>query len=454
MKEYRTDEIFPDQHCSPPLFADVPAGTTRLIDVHIYDLPSQEEMPSIESTLDMQEQTRPHDQDAQERMNPLPACLRRMHLLPLLPGVFCFLTICVLIVLSLLPVLTATATITIIPISKQITTTSTLTVVPGQANGTQQLAGREVTPVTMSQARTVPTTGRGHQDARSAHGTVTFYNAAPAMQTVTAGTLLTGTDSVQIVTDQDASIPAAAYPTFGQANVPAHAVVGGSVGNIKAGDIYGPCCRLNISAVNSAFTGGQQARDYQTVTPQDVNTTATELKTSLDQSVQAALQTQVHSDETLIPPLPCQQEVHPDHQPGDEAAQVNITVTETCTGMAYNTQAYQRLMTQIESQVARQQLGEGYSLIGATQSTITQVIPKDHGKSELQVKIAASWWYQFTQEQQAHIKALLAGKGKAQAIKTLLHLPGVQSVSLSITNERTTLPTDSTHIHLMFLIMP
>ena len=27
-----------------------------------------------------------------------------------------------------------------------------------------------------------------------------------------------------------------------------------------------PCCRVNVFAANTVFTGGQQARDYQTVT--------------------------------------------------------------------------------------------------------------------------------------------------------------------------------------------
>jgi hypothetical protein len=46
----------------------------------------------------------------------------------------------------------------------------------------------------MSQEKTVATTGTAHQDAKAAHGAVTFYNAAPYWQTVSAGTLLTGAD--------------------------------------------------------------------------------------------------------------------------------------------------------------------------------------------------------------------------------------------------------------------
>lgn len=355
-------------------------------------------------------------------------------------------------VTSLLPLFTLTATVTIVPVTKQISTTSVISVVTEQANDKQvQLAGRALSSVSMSQARTVPTTGKGHQDAASARGTVTFYNAAPYVQTIPAGTLLTGTDGVEVVTDQDARIPAVVYPTLGQTMVTAHAVIGGPAGNIAAGDIYGPCCRLNVSAVNTPFTGGEQAQDYQMVTPQDIDPVVSRLTMSLNQSIQAAFQTQVHADETLITPFSCQQSVAPDHHPGDEAAQITITVSETCTGMAYRTQAYQNLTAQIASQEAKKQLGDGYRLTGEVQSSITQVTPKDHRTLDLQVKIAGTWVYQFSQKQQEHTKALLAGKNKAQATATLLHIPGVQSASLAIKDNGTVLPTDSTDIHLVFL---
>jgi hypothetical protein len=76
-----------------------------------------------------------------------------------------------------------------------------------------------------------------HQSAQAAHGIITFYNAAPYAQIVTAGTLLTEADDVQIVTDTDAVIPAAVYPLFGQSNVQATSIQTGPAGNIRAGDI-------------------------------------------------------------------------------------------------------------------------------------------------------------------------------------------------------------------------
>src|SRR5262249_7252153 len=130
-----------------------------------------------------------------------------------------------------------------------------------------------------------------------------------------------------------------------------------------------------------------QARDYQMVTPQDIDPAVSSLKTSLEQSIQAAFQTQIHADETLVTPFSCQQSVLPDHQPGDEATQVTITVNETCTSMVYSTQAYQNLTTQIASQEAKRLLGDGYRLTEEIQSSINQVTPKDHKTFDLQVKV-------------------------------------------------------------------
>src|SRR6266487_4073523 len=119
----------------------------------------------------------------------------------------------------------AIATVTIIPKSQQVS-----------LNGSLQL-GRVLQPITISQSATTHTTGRGHQDARNATGTVTFYNGQLNSIFIPAGFILTGSDGVQIVTDQDASIPASNLPQVGQVTVSAHAINAGSKGNIPSFDI-------------------------------------------------------------------------------------------------------------------------------------------------------------------------------------------------------------------------
>jgi hypothetical protein len=89
--------------------------------------------------------------------------------------------------------------VTIIPREQIITTTSTMVLVTGTPTG-EQTHGRPLANLTTSQAATAPTTGKGHTDAKAAEGTITLYNAAPFSQTIPAGTLLIGSDGVQVVT--------------------------------------------------------------------------------------------------------------------------------------------------------------------------------------------------------------------------------------------------------------
>jgi hypothetical protein len=372
--------------------------------------------------------------------------LRPHHVILLALSGVCTGVLAYLFVTDILPLLLPSVTVTIIPISRQIVTSDTITIsTTPNALAPHQLAGRILSSVTMSQAQTAETTGKGHQDARAGHGYVTFYNALPAVQVIPAGTLLTGTDGVEVVTDTDAAIPAGDYATNGRMTISAHALLTGPQGNIAAQDITGKCCRDNVFVVNSAFHGGQYARDYQAVSQHDIDSTATSLKGSLDQSVQAALQTQVRGDESLLP-LPCQQTVTADHKAGEEATQVRVTASETCTGIAYNAATFHDLVMQQQNQQASTQLGQGYALTGSIQTSVQHVTTRN-GTITLQVKSSGTWAYQFSQAQQEHLKALIVGQSKAQAISTLLHVAGVQTVSI----DADTLPSSPKGINLEFL---
>jgi hypothetical protein len=99
------------------------------------------------------------------------------------------------------------------------------------------VAGRLLSPFTLSQEQVVPTTGTGQQQAQAARGTITLYNALPQAQIVAAGTLLVGADGVQVVTEEDASLPAGSLSTNGQVTVDARALQVGLTGNIRANDL-------------------------------------------------------------------------------------------------------------------------------------------------------------------------------------------------------------------------
>jgi hypothetical protein len=434
---------------------------TEVIDVFIMHRQVEEpEPPTVESTLadtcDEQEtQTASLEQETTEEpaLPPLPRKPRR-RALPFVVGVLCVLVLGLLSVATFLLILEPSATVTIIPASAQLTMTRTITVISAHANvAQQQIPGRPLATITLSQAKTVSVTGIGLQRAQAAHGLVTFYNALPAPQTIPTGELLTGRAGVEVVTDEDAVIPAGTLATNGQVTVPAQAVNVGPGGNIAAGDMYGKCCRDNVFVSNGPFHGGQDARSYQMVAPQDINGATSGLKASLDQGVQAALSQQVQSNETLLTPVPCTSSVTPDHKVGEEASQVQVTVSETCTGEVYDTGALHDLLIQKTAQQAIKQLGTGYGLIGNLQTSITKaMVNTRQGTATLQVKISSTWVYQFSQTRQDQMKLKIRGKSKDEAIVLLLHMPGAQTVSIS-TKNGSTIPTDIQSIHLNFVIL-
>src|SRR5258708_625769 len=312
-------------------------------------------------------------------------------------------------------------------------------------NATVQL-GRLLPPTTLSQEKTVPTTGHGHQDAKAATGTVTFYNGSNTPQTSNAGTVFTGNDGIQVATDTDADIPAANPPIEGQATVPAHALNANAKGNNQAYDIN-LAVSSDLTVKNlSNFSGGQDERDFQTVTGQDIAQAAAPLKTSLAQSMQGALTGQLQSGEALVTP-PCTPKVSTDHQIGNEATQVKVTVSETCSGVAYNTQELETKATQLLTTQAIKKLGTGYSLLGDVQVT-TNTATVTASRPTIVFTCNGVWVYALSNQAQEHIKDLIKVKTTQDALHLLQSLPGIERVSTSC-DVNMKLPKDTQNIHLV-----
>ncbi len=358
--------------------------------------------------------------------------------------VVCTILACLLFtgVSLIVPLFSPSAIVTIIPRQERISTT-----------GAIHLHARLLPALTLSQSTSAVATGKRHQDAQKAAGTITFYNGLFTSQTIGAGTILTGADGVQIVTDEPAIIPAGTPPFYGQITVSAHAVLAGTSGNIQAFDMNEACCLTSVLAKNTqAFTGGQNARDYLVVTKHDIQRVVTPLTANLTKSEQAALNVQLSPGEGLLTP-PCIPTTTADHQIGDEATKVTVFVSETCTGVVYNAQALHQKSMQMLAQQARTQLGTNYSLMGDIQVGIVHAAITDHTKgiATLSLKIDATYIYQIRPGEKEHLSTLLAGKPKQQAINTLLQLPGIQAASIQLAGGNTALPADPHHIHIILM---
>ena len=336
------------------------------------------------------------------------------------------------------------ATITIIPKSQQVA-----------LSGTMQL-GRVLPSLTISQSQTTATTGKGHQDAKAAFGYLIFYNGQFQNVTIPAGTIFTGASGVQIITNQDATIPAANPPSFGQVTITAHAINPGVKGNIPAYDMNQACCAASVLVKNTQFTRGQDERDYQTVAKSDITSIAIPLKAAVSQSMKGALQGQLKPNEQLQL-LPCTPTVTSNHRIGAEATSVKVTVSQTCSAVAYNSQQVEtKAMTFLAAQ-ARQKTGAGYSLFGTAHVSVTQAAVTGTTKPLvfLSFKAQGTWIYGLSSTAQQQIKHFIAGKTTQQAVTLLASLPGVEQTSIQFTGfgDDTRLPKQSRYIHITLFVV-
>ncbi len=329
------------------------------------------------------------------------------------------------------------AIITLVPKSQQVS-----------LSGTLQL-GRLLPSLSISQSQITRTTGRGHQDARNATGTVTFYNGLFTQQFIASGTVYTGSDGVEIITTQDATIPQGSPNLgYGTLSVTAQALKAGSQGNIRSGDID-IVINNGLLVRNNEFYNGQDERNFQTVAKKDIENVAGTLKTTLAQSVRGALQGQGKPTEQLFI-LPCTPTDSSDHQLGQETREVKITVSETCSAVAYNSNELLAKASDLLSRKALQKVGTDFNLFGQVQvsiiqATVTRTIPT------LIFSCQGTWVYAISLQAQQSIKLLIAGKPKDEAIKVLLSLPGIERASIE-GDDNSRLPRNITSIHLQIII--
>ena len=335
-----------------------------------------------------------------------------------------------------------------------LTETTTIIIVPKSYRFTQHLTlstvqSRIFPPLTLTQSKTVPATGKGHQPATQAHGVVTFYNTLPQEQTILAGTLLTASNGELFLTDSDVTIPAGTYAVNGQATVSATAQNYGQEGNSAAGAIHGLCCRAGILVLSSAFSGGADERDYSVVTKLDIHSVVSTILPHLTESIQVMLQKQVQPGETLTPNQ-CSQKVSPDRNVGDEATKVTVMVSESCMAGAYTKSDFQAKVQQALAQQAGRTIGKDYILSSYTLNSPLKT-DMQQGKLVFAGTFQGRMIYEFRSQELTTLRQQLAGKTRQQAGAILSHLNGVEHVTFQL-GKNDNFPVDSAHINFLFVV--
>jgi hypothetical protein len=356
---------------------------------------------------------------------------------------------------------TPSATVTITPKSADELNTYVLT---GVTSGTpdtakRQVQARQLTYTTPSQSKTVSATGIVDTQPVQATGTLTFFNGNGSAYTVAARTVFTDANGVQVANNGLVVIPAGSPATgYGQITVPATAITGGSMGNIRYHDFsLMQCCGSgSVFVTSSAFSGGQDPQHYTAVQQSDIDGASTPLKQPLMQSAQSTLNGMKHTNEQFVAKPICTTKVVTDHNVGDRASSVTVTVSATCAGEVYDQVGGQTIAANLLKNKALQDLNSNYSLVGNIVTSITQTTTDRQGNLSLFVKAEGIWVYQFSDAQKTQLAKDIKGLKKNDAITLLEKQPGVGQVGkIDITgNNGTTLPTDYTQISIVVQNVP
>jgi hypothetical protein len=346
------------------------------------------------------------------------------------------------------------ATVTITPDSKEVQQSYQVVAVTTLADSAQrQVQARFLSAMTASQTKTVPATGSGSYAARHAVGTLIFYNALPQAQDVPKGTVITDDQGIEVISDQDAFIPAAQPPQQSSQMVQAQAVQAGVGGNAFHLDVARSCCHPGVSvASDGTFQGGQDGSTYTYVQQSDIEAATAALIATQRDAGQNALKKQVAPSEQLFGTTQCFPDTTSDHAAGEQAKTVTVSVQVTCTGEVYDQQATQQQAESLLKADAEKQIGSHYMLSNLITTTITSIKQKDaSGTLLLLVSASGLWSYQFANAQKTTFARLITGQKADQAVKILLQQPGVHnaSINLSLAYD-STLPTDPHQITIIW----
>lgn len=348
----------------------------------------------------------------------------------------------------------SSAVVTITPKSQHVNNTYSVYVVASNPDATQgQIAAHSVSFTSPPQSKTVPATGKGHQDPTSATGTLTFSNVGQDSN-IASGQVIASNSGVQIVTDEEVNIKVGATAT-----AKAHAQATGPGGNIAAFDVNNTYnvvdsitkqLKTTVSIQNTAgFTGGQDASDYSFVQQSDIDNATASMTQQLTNEAQTGVQQALPQNAKMIGTPQCTPTAKPNPAVNAHATSVTIQVTVTCQQETYTDQEVQAMAVTLLKADALKKLGANYALIGnaLTDTPILGTVDSN-GMATLAVKANSIWAFQFSDADKQHIVQTVAGKSQAESSSLLQKMAGVQTVGIQTSGFGNALPASYRNITL------
>ena len=287
---------------------------------------------------------------------------------------------------------------------------------------------------TVTDTRTVQTTGTRTIAGTQANGTIIFTNSSNNSVPLTAQTVITTSSGVQLQLTQNVNIPPRNDGQAGNASAPAIAVNAGVTGNIPAFTLNGPCCANGITAKNPApFTGGVDAQTVHTVAQADLDNAQNAALATLKPQITQQLQKQLHSGEVIAGQPTLNSSISSDNPVGTQVDQVQVVTTLTASEIAYSSSIADRTALQLLNAGAASQLGPSYVLQGTPTIISIRIVNQGaNGLVFLDVSAHGTWAYTFTSAQLEQWRQTIKGATSAAALAYLSAQTGVGAVQIRL----------------------
>jgi VCBS repeat-containing protein len=252
-----------------------------------------------------------------------------------------------------------------------------------------------------------------------------------------------------MIVDQTVTIPADSQMT----GIPGHIQEVGTVGNLGQNGFH---FYDDLEIENdSAFTGGTSPQLYPYVQQSDIDNAANGLISANQPDAQRVLQTQAHANERFVGTPQCTPNTpNANHQAGDHATTVTVSVNFTCTGEVYDYNGALSLARQLLRKQAANNPGSACALTG--QIIVSLQSASFNGQTvTLLVAAKGIWVYQISAAQRQAWANLVVGQSPQAAQTRLVRQQSVARVTIRLTGVNAqVLPTDAQKIIVVVQTVP
>ena len=305
---------------------------------------------------------------------------------------------------------------------------------------------------TLTDSRTIPTSGITTVPGGQAKGILEFTNSSNNAVAVTTNELFTTATGIHLHLIQDILVPGRQGEMDGHLSSLAIVTSVGTAGNIPAGAISGLCCNSHVLSVNnpSPFTGGADPETSHYFTQADLDGVNASLQSKLKQQIAQRFQRQLATNEVMASQPSYKEVADPSIPVNGQADRVQVTVKVQGSVIVYNRAIFQQLASQLLTQRIAKELGKVYRPYRPVSIIRALAENSDHdGLIYLSITVRGIWIYALTSAQAKQWQQAIKGMTSSSARAYLLRQPGVASVDIRLPFNANHLPTSVDQIKLV-----